>query len=256
MTKFIEAISILLMLISASLYGQNAGEKSLVKLNVDWPKFMAQHDLVWDKMPADYFEGAFAGNGLLGTIIFKDDYEPNTLRFEIGRTDVYDLRTPTARAYETSRLPIGQLLLTPVGDITRVHMRTDIWNAEIRGVVTTKAGTITFRCFVPSEEELIVVNMKGTGKETEAQFSLRPQLAQSARYIAKRAMGLEKNVEYKQNPYPFVEKMDDPLLPRWKETLVKMQDYNADENAQDRDFNVWPLIVGDIKWSIKNNCHE
>ena len=148
------------------------------------------------------------GNGLLGTILFKDDVEPNTLRFEIGRTDVYDHRIKGANAYESCRLPIGQLLLTPVGEITKTEIRQDLWNAEIRGVLTTTVGTITFRCYVPSNEEFIVVDMKGTGKEKDAKFRLRPQLAQSARYIAKRAMGLELNVEYKQN-LPFrIEKIE------------------------------------------------
>jgi hypothetical protein len=179
-----------------------------VKLAIDWPKFLSQHDMVWDTMPADYFEGAFVGNGLLGAILFKDDQQPNTLRFEIGRTDVYDHRTPEPSAYETSRLPIGQLLLTPVGEIIKTSLRTDLWNAEIRGELTTTAGTITFRCFVPSAEELIVVDMKTTGKEKAAKFSLRPQLAQSARYIAKRAMNLEMNVVYQQNPPVVTEKIN------------------------------------------------
>jgi hypothetical protein len=159
-------------------------------------------------MPKDYFEGAFVGNGLLGAILFKDDQLPNTLRFEIGRTDVYDHRTPEPSAYETSRLPIGQLLLTPVGEIIKTSLRTDLWNAEIRGELITTAGTITFRCFVPSAEELIVVDMKTTGQEKAARFSLRPQLAQSARYIAKRAMNLEMNVVYKQNPPVLTEKIN------------------------------------------------
>ena len=208
MTKMARAIFIFFVLFSSVVCGQNIPEKSLVTTNVDWPRFLARQDLIWDRLPEDYFAGAFVGNGLLGAILFRDDEEPNTLRFEIGRTDVYDHRTKEASAYETSRLPIGQLLLTPVGEITKVNMRTDLWNAEIRSMITTKAGTLTFRCFVPSNEELIVVNVKSTGKESGAQFSLRPQLAQSARYIAKQAMGLEKNVEYKQNPYPFVQKLD------------------------------------------------
>jgi len=193
-------------------------EKPLVQLKVNWPAYMAQHDLLWDCIPKDYFAGAFVGNGLLGTIIFKDDIQPNTLRFEIGRTDVYDHRTKASSAYETSRLPIGQLLLTPVGEITKVQMRNDLWNAEIRGELTTTSGTISFRCFVPSGEELIVVTMKSTGKEKGAKFTLRPQLSQSARYIAKRAMGLEMNVAYQQNP-PFkienrdgIEVITQPLL--------------------------------------------
>ena len=208
MTKVAQSIFLLFVLLSSVVCGQSTPAKSLVTTNVNWPAFMARHDLVWDRLPEDYFSGAFVGNGLLGTILFRDDVEPNTLRFEIGRTDVYDHRTKEASAYETSRLPIGQLLLTPVGEITKVSLRTDLWNAEIRGVVTTKVGTLTFRCFVPSGEELIVLNVKSTGKESGAQFSLRPQLAQSARYIAKQAMGLEKNVDYKQNPYPYVQKLD------------------------------------------------
>ncbi len=179
-----------------------------VRLQVDWPNYLAQHDLTWNKMPNDYFEGAFVGNGLLGAILFQDDQVPNTIRFEIGRTDVYDHRTPEPSAYETSRLPIGQLLITPVGQIIKTHLRTDLWNAEIRGELVTTEGTISFRCFVPSAEELIVVNIKTSGKEKAVKCSFRPQLAQSARYMAKRAMNLELNVVYQQNPPFIVEKKE------------------------------------------------
>ncbi len=196
----------------------SAQTKPTVTLRVDWATYLAQHDLLWDRVPADYFEGAFVGNGLLGAILFKDDTEPNTLRFEIGRTDVYDHRTKASSAYETSRLPIGQLLLRPVGDITNATVRCDIWNAEIRGELTTALGTISFRCFVPSDDELIVVTINTTGQEKATNVRFRPQLAQSARYIAKRAMGLELNVPYEQNP-PFrvekaagVEVVTQPLL--------------------------------------------
>lgn len=221
-----------LFLLNTALLSSFAQQKSLVQLKVEWPKYMAQHDLLWDCFPEDYFAGAFAGNGLLGTIIFKDNIEPNTLRFEIGRTDVYDHRTKESSAYETSRLPIGQLLLTPVGKITKVRLRNDLWNAEIRGELTTTSGTIFFRCFVPSDEELIVVNMTATGKEKTAKFTLRPQLAQSARYIAKSAMGLEKNVEYKQNP-PF-----------------------RTENIDNTEVVIQPLLMGDdyaTAWSDTKN---
>ncbi len=193
-------VALWVLLVSTNATGQITTTKSLVKLDVNWQQYLAQHDLTWDRIPVDYFEGAFVGNGLLGTIVFKDDQLANTLRFEIGRTDVYDHRTALPGAYETSRLPIGQLLLTPVGEIIKVKLRTDLWNAEIRGELVTTGGTLSFRCFVPSDEELIVVNVKATGKEKAAKFTLRPQLAQSARYIAKQAMGLEKNVVYQQNP--------------------------------------------------------
>jgi alpha-L-fucosidase 2 len=191
---------LLFCLIHYSGHTQNAGSKPMLHLDVNWASHLQQHDLVWHSIPKDYFAGAYVGNGLLGTILFKDDQLANTLRFEIGRTDVYDHRTASPSAYETSRLPIGQLLLTTVGSATKVSIRTDLWNAEIRGELITTQGSLSFRCFAPSDEELIIVNLKTTGKESGAKFSFRPQLAQSARYIAKRAMGLELNVVYQQNP--------------------------------------------------------
>lgn len=200
MKRFRYNLVLFLLVINGFAIAQSNTIKPKVKLNVDWPKYLSKHDLVWDEFPKDYFAGAFVGNGLLGTILFKDELDSNTLRFEIGRTDVYDHRTASPSAYETSRLPIGQLLLKPLGTVKHVKLRNDLWNAEIRGELTTTEGTISFRCFVPSVEELIVVTMKTTGKEAQAKFSFHPQLAQSARYIAKRAMGLEMNVAYQQNP--------------------------------------------------------
>jgi alpha-L-fucosidase 2 len=207
--KILKLLSVLVFLAcSINLHAQLSNAKPLVSLDVNWKEYLSRHDLVWNIIPEDYFAGAFVGNGLLGAIIFKDDQTPNSLRFEIGRTDVYDHRTAAPSAYETSRLPIGQLLLTPVGKIIKLHMRTDLWNAEIRGEITTTTGSISFRCFVPSNEELIVVTMNTTGRESSAKFSLRPQLALSARFIAKRAMGLELNVPYEHNPPFIVEKKE------------------------------------------------
>ena len=143
------------------------------EMRVDWPEFMARHDLIWDCLPADYYEGPFVGNGLLGTVIFKDDKQPNTLRLEIGRVDVYDHRTKGVNS--VGRLPIGQLLLTPVGEIQKINLRTDLWNAEIRGDITTTAGTIKLRCFVPSGGELIVLNLNSSGGEKDAKCALRPE---------------------------------------------------------------------------------
>ncbi|MES2308452.1 MAG: alpha-L-fucosidase [Verrucomicrobiota bacterium] len=139
---------------------------------------MARQDPIWDRMPADYFEGPFVGNGLLGAILFKDDQKPNTLRFEIGRTDVYDHRSSMEKPmsnYASGRLPIGQLLLTPVGEIQEVHLRTDLWNAEVYGELKTSEGTLHFRCFVPCGEEFILLELKGEGKEISASISFRPE---------------------------------------------------------------------------------
>ena len=187
---------------------------SPVELKVDWPSFMARQDPVWDRMPADYYEGPFVGNGLLGTILFRDDKDPNSLRFEIGRTDVYDHRTKGANG--VGRLPIGQLLLTPVGEIQKINLRTDLWNAEIRGEITTVAGTIKLRCFVPSGGELIVLNINGTGQENCAKVVFRPEQGNHPRPTV--APGRDKGAVYEPNP-PFtisktdgIEVVTQPLL--------------------------------------------
>ena len=238
---------LLLFIIVVFAKAQTPKQQSLIHLKVNWQKYLSQHDLFWNTIPKDYFEGAFAGNGLLGTIIFKDDQLSNTLCFEIGRTDVFDHRTPEPSAYETSRLPIGQLLLTPVGNIIKTNIRTDLWNAEIRGELVTTAGTIFFRCFVPSAEELIVVNMKTTGNENAAKFSLRPQLAQSARYIAKHAMNLELNVAYQQNPPFLVEKINGVEV--ITQTLLMGDDYaTAWNDTKNADQSRTILVTVANRW--------
>ena len=144
----------------STAFSQDKTNKPLLKLNVNWQEYLSRHDMVWNTMPADYFEGPFVGNGLLGTIVFKDNLQPNTLRFEIGRSDVYDHRgMDMAAAHYRGRIPIGQLLLSTSGEIISTKMRTDLWNAEIRGEIKTSKGVISFRCFVPTGEDVIVLNV-------------------------------------------------------------------------------------------------
>ena len=34
---------------------------SKIRVSVDWPQFMSRQDLVWNRLPQDYYEGAFVG---------------------------------------------------------------------------------------------------------------------------------------------------------------------------------------------------
>src|SRR6266480_3883954 len=52
---------------------------------VDWPTFLARHDLVWDRLPTRWGESAFIGNGRLGATI---DARDSALGWTINRTDV------------------------------------------------------------------------------------------------------------------------------------------------------------------------
>ncbi len=144
-----------------------------LKVDINWPAYMAQHDMLWDVVPPEYYSAPFVGNGIMGTILFRDDVETNSLCFEIGRTDIY----------EPCRLPIGRLLMTPVGTMTGADLRLDLWNAEVHGEIRTDAGLIQLRCFTPYNENVIVVEIKTAGKEGNCRFSFRPEEARNPRRI-------------------------------------------------------------------------
>jgi hypothetical protein len=68
--------------------------KAQISINqINWSEFLSQHDIVYKRLPENYYEGAYVGNGLLGTILYHDNLKPNTIRFDIGRSDVYDHRS-------------------------------------------------------------------------------------------------------------------------------------------------------------------
>ena len=154
---------------------------------VDWQSFLSRQDAVWEKLPRQFDHGAFLGNGLLGTTIFQDS--PRQLRFEIGRSDVTDHRRDNAR------LPIGGLLLQTVGDIRSGKLRTDLWNAEVRGEIKTDKGTIKFSAINHAEEIVLISEFEFEGEERNAVFQWEPKAASVFR-------DEQKDVKIQANPKP------------------------------------------------------
>jgi len=177
---------ILFSLFLLSIYLIANAQQNTPKNIINWAEFLAQHDIIYKRLPENYYEGAYVGNGLLGTILYRDDKKPNTIRFDIGRSDVYDHRStemlkgkyPSGKV----RLPIGQLLLCPVGKITKTDLRIDLWNAEIRGTITTDKGDIELSCYVPSDERLIVLKLHSNSGEESATVSFRTEQGNSSRH--------------------------------------------------------------------------
>ncbi len=207
-------------------------------LNINWEKYLAQHDMVWTKMPTNYYEGPFVGNGLMGTVFFKDNTLPNTIAFEIGRTDVYDHRTSSQikdkYPWPRVRLPIGKLLLSCRGAIQSVYFRTSLWDAVVTGTITTNKGKIELKCYVPSDEKIIVLNYQGFSDEVNAIVSFRPEQGNNARAPLRPITGKE----YEPNPSFIVRKQDDieiitqPLLngddyaTAWNDVLVNNNEHS------------------------------
>lgn len=147
-----------------------------VRENINWPEFMARQDMVWERLSEKWGDGAFIGNGHLGAMIFKQD--KNTLKWEIGHNQI---TLPVGGAGEAGeilmglRIPIGDFLLVPAGEIESESMRMDLWNAETRGEFKTGKGEVKWRTFAHAKKMLIAVEIEATGEEAEAlKFDWRP----------------------------------------------------------------------------------
>ena len=151
------AAAIALMAASAAAPSR---KDAVVQTQIDWPAFLARHDMVWDSLPKNFDCGAFLGNGMLGATIYQES--DNRLRFEMGRADVTEHRRDNAR------LPIGGLVLTTSGKISGGTMRLDLWNAEVRGTIQTDRGSIGFHCYIHARKMVMVAAMEGTRGESGA----------------------------------------------------------------------------------------
>jgi hypothetical protein len=148
--------------------------------NLDWPAFLGRHDPVWQFQPQNWGQGAFLGNGLLGAMIYSGGLDQhrnksNVLRWELGRVDVTAQGDDSG--YLQPRVLIGDFLLEPRGIMTweDCRMRLDLWNAEVNGVVPCQEGEIRFRSFIHATRPVVVVELHGTGSETEPRFDFHPQ---------------------------------------------------------------------------------
>lgn len=159
--------------------------------SVNWPEFLARHDLTWTALPAAWHEGAFIGNGLLGAMIYSDKNAP--LRWDIGRSDVTDHRPGSNACFDKARLPIGHFVLAPVGKVTGGTARLDLWNAEATGKLTTDRGTIAWRSFVHASDLVIVVAFATSAGEREFKWNWVAEESASTRTKGKPA-------DYKPNP--------------------------------------------------------
>ena len=154
-----------------------------VRVDVDWPAFLGRHDPVWSRLPQKWGEGAFTGNGLLGTMMFvsQDGRYP---RWHVGRTDV----TLTGRATNasatdatvTNRIPIGDLVL--VGAARSWRLRLNLWDAEVTGQFEGSAGPVRFRSFTAAGPNVHVIELTGP-TDGALRFNWEPALALDPRLL-------------------------------------------------------------------------
>ncbi|MER6948574.1 glycoside hydrolase family 95-like protein [Nonomuraea sp. NPDC000554] len=147
-----------------------------------WADFLKDQDLLWSRFPRQWYEGPFIGNGLLASTVYLPEGQ-NAVRFDVQHSEVQDHRLDIDAKYGLCRLPIGYLTLEPKGTITAVDWRLDLWNAELRGTVTTTLGTIDLTAYVHSERQLMLIRIRTDEPERETAWTFTPLPSISPRQI-------------------------------------------------------------------------
>ncbi|MCX4759446.1 Tat pathway signal sequence domain protein [Streptomyces sp. NBC_01275] len=145
-----------------------------------WAGFLRDQDLLWTRLPALWHEGPFLGDGLLGSMVYREP-GADRIRFTVQHGRVQDHRPEFGSGWGTCRLPVGHLTLEPVGAITAVDWRLSLWNAELTGTVTTTAGTLALAALV--HDEVLAVRVRAGGGERVA-WTFHPEDAVSPRRIS------------------------------------------------------------------------
>ncbi|MET7622204.1 glycoside hydrolase family 95-like protein [Streptomyces sp. NPDC005408] len=152
--------------------------------------------MVWRRLPASWQEGPFIANGRLGAQLYAGQ-TPGTLKVMLSHSEVQDQRGQWRGGIGYSRLPIGYFTLTLAGEITAVDWTLDLYDAELRGTVTTTRGSIAFSALVHSETSALLISTRPSAGEEQAAWSF-----QWLRAATTRTSG--KPPEYTPNPDPTV----------------------------------------------------
>lgn len=160
------------IIITSPVFGNNVPDNSTgigqIQDKVDWESFLKRHDLIWERTPDDYFNAPFAGNGLLGAMIYRPGGEP--LRLDIGRMDVVEHRdTEATSIVDNGRLPVGYFSFETNASFINATGRLNLFNAEITlktnyQINRTTDDKVDFRILVFHEVDAIMVEYEKTDK--------------------------------------------------------------------------------------------
>ncbi|WP_323187718.1 MULTISPECIES: glycosyl hydrolase family 95 catalytic domain-containing protein [unclassified Streptomyces] len=162
--------------------------------------------MTWRTLPTGWQEAPFLANGQLGAQLYAGT-TANTLKLMISHSQVQDQRGQWRGGIGFSRLPVGYFTLTLAGEITDVDWTLDLYDAELRGTVTTTRGSLAFSALVHNDTGALLVSTRPTPGEESAAWSF-----QWLRAATTRTSGRPE--DYTPNPDPrtgdgFVEQ---PLL--------------------------------------------
>lgn len=144
-------------------------------LSVDWPSYLARHDLVWTKL-RDMSGGkggncAFMGNGSIGANV-RYDRSTNSILWILNRMDTY-ARVDDKRQ-KVERHEIGILTIPLSGDVQDGWMRQDLWNARINAHIETEQGAIDLSTCTHAEKDVLLIEIKSEQEGVYGPISFQP----------------------------------------------------------------------------------
>jgi len=142
----------------------------------NWAEFIAKQDLTWNNnIDENFYHGAFIGNGIEGAMIMKDPKNSNGLRMLMAHYKAISHNQIPNFEYTDSRVYVGNIIITPVGEIINQTMRMNLYDGEASGVITTNKGVINWSAFVDRIDNVFVVKLKGENDEVNAFLGIREE---------------------------------------------------------------------------------
>nr|WP_256102480.1 hypothetical protein [Streptomyces sp. Ncost-T10-10d] len=162
--------------------------------------------MTWRTLPTGWQQAPFLANGYLGVQLYAGR-TANTLKLMLSHSQVQDQRGQWRGGIGFSRLPIGYFTLTLAGDITAVDWTLDLYDAELRGTVTTTHGSLAFSALVQNDTSALLISTRPTPGEESAAWSFQWLPAATTRSSG-------KPEDYTANPDPRVGDgfVEQPLL--------------------------------------------
>ncbi|EMI42007.1 dienelactone hydrolase family protein [Rhodopirellula sp. SWK7] len=144
---------------------------SSIRDQIDYPSFLGQMDMTWDRVPHRWEVAPYTGNGNVGFLFYQSNKDAkNVISIHAGRHDYYDHRLPhdgneNLWIYR-SRLPLGRFQLKSKGNIVSADLRLSLWNAELTGMIQTDQGAYTVRGLSHSLDDVIYFETDAVGGES------------------------------------------------------------------------------------------
>lgn len=107
-----------------------------------WSQQRPFYGLTWSELPTEWTQGAFIGEGNMGSMIYADNTE--SLRIDIGDSEIYN---------GENRVPIGKFIIhTPT--VNQTKMTLDFEKALLDASFQTKQGNLKLQSFADRSNQV------------------------------------------------------------------------------------------------------